>query len=83
LILFYRTRNTERGPALLSLPNAESAEDAVEQIVGVDGADHFAELVERPAQLQGQHFRRLLEQDTGMGLAQMFEAGLDMVPAAA
>src|SRR5438105_12769273 len=29
-----------------SLPNAEAAEDAVEQVVGVDGADHLAELVQ-------------------------------------
>ncbi len=38
-----------RLPVLLSesLADAETAEDAVEKIVGVDGADHFAELVER------------------------------------
>src|SRR5262249_47669144 len=53
-----------------SFSYAEAAEDAVEQVAGVDGADHLAELVERPAQFQGEQFGRVLEQGRRVGPAE-------------
>jgi hypothetical protein len=58
---------THRSPALFS--DAESTEDAVEEVVGVDGADHFAQLVQGAAKLQGQKLGRLLKKDNGMCLS--------------
>jgi hypothetical protein len=39
---------------LRSLPDAEAAEDAVEQVVGVDRPDHFSKLIEREPQFKGE-----------------------------
>lgn len=35
-----------------SLPNAKPAENAIEQIIRVNAADHLTKLLQRPAQLQ-------------------------------
>jgi hypothetical protein len=44
----------KQGETLALLPNAEAAEDAIEEVVGVDGTDDLAELIESPAEL-GRH----------------------------
>ena len=65
------------------LPDAKSAEDAIEQIVRVNRADHLSELLQRPAQLQCQQLRRILEQDDAVRSPQLFQARFDMMAAAA
>src|SRR5262245_46394518 len=63
------------------LPDAEAAEDAIEQVVGIHGANHLAEVVERQPNLQRQQLRRLVEQHDGMRAPKMAEADLDVMPA--
>lgn len=41
-----RTQPRGRSWLIGSLPDAETAEDAVEEVVGVHGANHFAELLQ-------------------------------------
>ena len=66
-----------------SFPDAEAAEDAVEQVVGVDRPDHLAELVQRAAQLQGSSSGGSSNSTSGVRLPQVRQARLDVVPAAA
>src|SRR5690349_6074985 len=54
-------------PARPSFANAKPAEDAVEQIVGVNSADHFAKLLQGAANLQRDQLRRLLLHRLSMG----------------
>jgi hypothetical protein len=54
------------------LPNAEAAKHAVQQVVRVNGSNHFAQLVQGAAQLRGQEFGRILVERQAMRLAQVF-----------
>src|SRR4051812_12791259 len=76
-------RRCRLGSSPTLFADAKAAEDAIEQVVGVDGADDGAEIVERQPKLQGEQLRRLLMQCHGVALAEMLQACGDMVPAAA
>src|SRR5437868_13562995 len=67
----------------VSLANTEPAEDAVQQIVGIHGADHRAQRLQAAAQLQGQELRRILLQRHRVSAAQVFQTSLDVMPAPA
>ena len=60
-------------------PDAESAEDAVEKIVSINGADQGTQLIQRAAKLQGENLRGLGKEDDGMRPPQMLQRGLDMM----
>jgi len=62
-----------RAKSKLLFPDTKSAEDAVQEVVGVNGADHCAQLVQRAAKLHRQDFRRLLKKDNGMCSSQVIQ----------
>ena len=45
-----------------SFPDAKSRENAIEQVIGVDRADHGADLIQRESQFQGQKLGRVVEE---------------------
>src|SRR5205823_1088171 len=75
------SRGVLTGKGLLA--DAKPAEDPVEQVVGVNGPGHLAELVQGAAQLQGQQLRRVLTDHQGVRPPQLPDALLDVMPAAA
>src|SRR5438105_1577644 len=66
-----------------SLADAKPAENPIEQVIGVDCAHHFSQGIERVAQFHSKEFRRILMQDDAVRVAQVFQAGIDMMPAPA
>src|SRR5215813_8437652 len=66
-----------------SLADAESRENAIEQVVGVDRPDQLAELFEGEAKFQGEQFCWVVEQYDCVRSPQMIKAGVHMMPAAA
>ena len=58
-----KMRRSPKPPVLSqSFPNAEAAEDAIEQVVGVNGPYHLSELIESEPQLQGQQLGGIVEE---------------------
>ena len=66
-----------------SLPNAKPAENSVEQVIGVDGAHHFAELVECFPELQGEQLRRFFLGDDSLRCHEVVQAFGHVMAAAA
>ena len=64
-------------------PDAEAREDAVQQVVRVDGSDHLAELIESTAEGQGDEFGWVVEQNLTVSLLQVADARIDVVTTAA
>ena len=64
------------------LADAEAAEDAIEKVVRIDGTGHLAELFQCQANFQCQEFSGIIIESIGMGLAEVFDAIIDMVLAA-
>src|SRR5262245_28689959 len=79
---FARLYPVESLPAGL-LPDAEPAEDAVEQVVGINCPDHLSNLIEGEPQFQRKQFGRLVEQGGVVGIAQVGQPLLDVMPAPA
>ena len=52
-------------------PNAKAAKNSVQQIVGVNGSDHLAELFQGQAEFESQEFGGFVEEDDVVGRAQM------------
>ena len=64
-------------------PDAETGEDSVEKVVGVDGTDHFAELLEGEPDFESEEFRGVVKQCKFVGMFQMVDPFLDVVLAPA
>src|SRR5262245_23188061 len=67
----------------VSLSDAEAREDAVEQVVGVNRASHFSQLIERGTEGGGRELRGVSSQDVGAGGAKVIGAHRDVMPATA
>ena len=65
------------------LADAESREDSVEEVIGVDGADHLAELLECAAEREGDEFGGVVEDDVAVSLLEVANAGIEVMAAAA
>ena len=56
-----KRKGTEPTEPIASLADAKSAENPVQQVVGVHRPDHLAEFVQGTAELQGKNLSRLFE----------------------
>ena len=61
--------------------DAESCENAIQQIVGVDSANHGTQLFKGQSQLQCKQFRNFLIQNDCMGVPKMLQACFNVMPA--